>query len=91
MAAASNLVGQDKLDFEVGIERVRVRDLLQKQTFEEITLYTPSNPNAFRGLLQPDGVIVLVDGYQVQSLDEIVGIREYSSIEVVRVVQLQED
>ena len=91
MAVSFNLVDQNELDVEVGIERVSVRELIQKHAFKEITLYTPSKPDAFKGVLQPDGIIILVDGYQVQSLDEMVGIREYPCVEVVRVVQLREE
>ena len=88
MAASLDLVNQVDLDLEVGIERMRVGDLLQTRAFEEITLYTPSTPEVFAGVIQPEGIIVLVDGVQVQSLDEIVGVRENPYVEVVRVVQL---
>ena len=88
VAVSFDLINKRDLDNDIGIERVRVSDLLQTHSFEEITLYTPSDPCMFKGIIQPDEIIVLVDGVQVQSLDEFVGIREAPCVEVVRVVQL---
>ena len=88
MAALINLVNQTPLDLEVGIKRVSVRELLRQHAFDAVTLYTSSKPDSFRGLIQPDGIIILVDGCQVQSLDETLGLRGDPCIEVIKVVHL---
>ena len=86
-------------DFKIGTEQVSVRDVIHKRTSEEVTMYTQSRPQEFRGLInirgavdpsQHIGYFILVDDLQVESLDEIVQVNEDTQVEVVRVVQLTE-
>lgn len=88
MAAKFDLVNQDIFDAKVEIKQIRVHELLKGKCFEETTLYTFSALETFKGLLQPDDVFVLIDGYQVEDLNEIVSVTQDTHIEVVRVVQL---
>ena len=88
MAAVFNLIDQDLSDAGVGMKQVSVRELLQERDFEEITMYTFSAPETLGGLLQPDGIYILVDGCQVGDLNEIVEVTNDTHIEVVKVVRL---
>lgn len=88
MAAIFDLVNQDIFDAKGGVKQFSVHELLQERCFEEITMYTFSAPETLNGFLQPEGFFVLIDGCQVEDLNEIVGVTQDTHIEVIRVVQL---
>lgn len=59
------------LVFEVGTEKLTVRELIRKRVFEEVTMYNLSKPGYFKGLVQPSNAEQTLNGYKLRQHREI--------------------
>lgn len=52
-------------------EEITVRELIERRVYEEVQDYNTSKPPHFRGLVQPTGAEVTLNGYQLKKPREI--------------------
>ena len=58
-------------------DRITVRELIHKRVYEEVQAYNLQEPEAFRGLVQPEGAERVLNGYLLRERRKIDAEQQY--------------